>query len=363
MKRRLTKHMTDNHKLSLEEYFNRYVSQRPLDGTRVEGEEDVSDPKEVDPQTEGSPPNADENIPQNGGQQKENEIRQQSGLNSGGPLRGTKIQSDAYKKWKDQCMRTCTRCGFENVSLRTIIAHMRKHQLSLEDGLSAVKVTLVTHTCQICKTVVQHDTRNLQEHMKTHSMDLSKYYYSRISPSASPPPSDGGQSKSCPIPPTAADEEERGLLGDGFKRWKDQCEYSCHCGFQTKSLHGIKIHGKHAHKLEKSDWSTREVKHTCVLCKEEVLHEARSLTEHLKANHQTSLHDYYTRQVAMTSVNVTGLDSLKKEVSEPADPALYKVDEGGMKCKFCKEEFALAGKLKDHLERMHKIPEGWGWLG
>ena len=71
--------MTDNHKLSLEEYFKRYVSQRPLDGTRVEGEEDVSDPKEVDPQTEGSPPNADENIPQNEGQQKENEINQSIG--------------------------------------------------------------------------------------------------------------------------------------------------------------------------------------------------------------------------------------------------------------------------------------------
>ena len=109
--------------------------------------------------------------------------------------------------------------------------------------------------------------------------------------------------------PAPAPEPEPDTINQEIRDWVNQCIYVCRiCDYYTLARPSYQVHLKKNHGLKLDDYKqvyyndiyAKRVTHSCHICDVEVLHSSKGIRDHLEAEHQQTVMEYFTKFIKST---------------------------------------------------------------
>ncbi len=248
-----------------------------------------------------------------------------------------------FKEWsRGTCEFTCQVCHLRTNGSVDFWRHAKNdHDLDIpayKEAYGNPCTVMNKIVCKICNKVLRFDYGTLFGHAKErHQMELRAFYdqYYRqevkgslLKKSPGPTPRrDQGQhgpaANEIPVIPSrrlqfGADKDIKTLAHN----WAWKCRYRCKiCNKSFYTGVGTQKHINGSHNLMYNEYTAKhgdilikKVLHSCIICKQRVLHDPCTLQKHMKVRHGSSLVEYY-----QTFIEPKGLGESSSE--QPLAPA------------------------------------------
>ena len=184
--------------------------------------------------------------------------------------------------WRDACKFTCRYCPKEMKKRYDMIAHSKKEHGTKGSVKHYIMSEVVYHQCLICKKRLQHERRQLNDHMlKIHAFNLTTYEAKHYFPS---------------LDKTQNHDSMKNVNDMRNLSWRDACIFVCNnCSKEATNRYDMMLHCKIDHGINgtKDHYSMlKKVNLMCLLCKKLVVHETDILKNHMVEIHSINLATY-----------------------------------------------------------------------
>ncbi len=223
-------------------------------------------------------------------------------------------------------------------------SHVEKqHQLNpfnYREEYGSSSINQVQLKCPSCLLLVNHEPTDLERHAESHGVDVQecfKAFYSRRMNS-----------------PLTKDMDLEAKIA--FERWCNKCQYKCKlCQKDLKEVHTFTKHLL-SHNTDKASYAknfgslySRIIHHSCLICKENVLHVRKNLSMHMLSKHFITLLEYYKKfNLGRKSTKGITLKQRLNSASAWAEKYSYY-------CRICKIYFPFKGDMSLHLKSIHNL--------
>jgi len=207
----------------------------------------------------------------------------------------------------------------------------------------------VYHSCALCQKTILLTQMVIQKHTKNqHNMEAREYHQRHILGVENHP-------SYCDVPIPAAK-----VYSPDFITWVNKCIFQCRICSKT-SHSNLSYHIKQRHNLSMEEYKKTQgplmsqmVKHTCAICKKDILLTMPIFQKHMKSQHNIDGEDYF--KTVLTQNQSSSCDNTRVSTSiKIVDSTDKWKDACTYKCQLCRLILPSDEAMNQHLLSSHSM--------